>query len=242
MDLTTLQDLLNFDLTIAIRIISALLLGFAIGLEREMTNKYAGLRTNILVCLGACVFTIISIYGFPAITVTAAEYGTRDTARVAAQVVTGIGFIGGGTVLRHGATVFGLTTAATLFMAAAIGMACGAGMYDLAIIGTIVCIITLVSVRFFEKNILVSSTKNTKRLKVTINCQNQNATEIYDHIIDKYQYLKEISKKLSKSEENITKITVILDVKSKTPMKSMYKEFQSFNGVESISIQEFNEG
>ena len=97
-------------------------------------------------------------------------------------------------------------------------------------------------VRFFEKNILVSSTKNTKRLKVTINCQNQNATEIYDHIIDKYQFLKEISKKLSKSEENITKITVILDVKSKTPMKSMYKEFQAFEGVESISIQEFNEG
>ncbi|MBQ8169098.1 MgtC/SapB family protein [bacterium] len=235
------MEQLNFDLTILLRVVSALLLGFAIGLEREMTNKYAGLRTNILVCLGACVFTIISIYGFPAITVTAAEYGTRDTARVAAQVVTGIGFIGGGTVLRHGATVFGLTTAATLFMAAAIGMACGAGMYDLAIIGTIVSIITLVSVRFFEKNILVNSTKNTKRLKVTINCQNANAGEIYDYIIDKYQFLKEISKKISKSEENITKITVILDVKSKTPMKAMYKEFQAFEGVESISIQESNE-
>ncbi len=242
MDLSNFNNLLDFDLTILIRVVSALLLGFAIGLEREMTNKYAGLRTNILVCLGACVFTIISIYGFPAITVTAAEYGTRDTARVAAQVVTGIGFIGGGTVLRHGATVFGLTTAATLFMAAAIGMACGAGMYDLAIIGTVVCIITLVSVRFFEKNILVHSTKNTKRLKVTISCLNENATQIYDHIIDKYQYMKEISKKHSKSEDNLTKITVILDVKSKTPMKSMYKEFQAFEGVESISIQEFNEG
>ena len=242
MDLLDFNNLLDFDLTILIRVVSALLLGFAIGLEREMTNKYAGLRTNILVCLGACVFTIISIYGFPAITVTAIEYGTRDTARVAAQVVTGIGFIGGGTVLRHGATVFGLTTAATLFMAAAIGMACGAGMYDLAIIGTVVCIITLVSVRFFEKNILVSSTKNTKRLKVTISCQNENASQIYDYIIDKYQDLKEISKKLTKSDENLTKITVILDIKSKTPMKSMYKEFQNFEGVESISIQEFNEG
>ena len=61
-----------------------------------------------------CLFTIISIFGFPAIAVSATEFGTRDTARVAAQVVTGIGFIGGGTVLRHGATVFGLTTAATL--------------------------------------------------------------------------------------------------------------------------------
>ena len=99
-----------FDITLVIRVLSSVLLGFAIGLEREMTNKYAGLRTNILVCLGACLFTIISIYGFPEVSVTGDELGTRDTARVAAQVVTGIGFIGGGTVLRHGATVFGLTT------------------------------------------------------------------------------------------------------------------------------------
>lgn len=236
------MDLLGiFDLTIIIRVVSALLLGFAVGLEREMTNKYAGLRTNILVCLGACVFTIISIYGFPAITVTAAEFGTRDTARVAAQVVTGIGFIGGGTVLRHGATVFGLTTAATLFMSAAIGMACGAGMYDLAIIATIVSIITLVSVRIFEKNVLISSTKNTKRLKVTLNCLNKESANIYDHIVDKYPSLKEISKKLSKSDENITKITVILDVKAKKPIQTMYKEFQNFKGIESVSIQEFCE-
>lgn len=227
-----------FDLNIIIRVISALLLGFAVGLEREMTNKYAGLRTNILVCLGACVFTIISIYGFPAITVTSVELGTRDTARVAAQVVTGIGFIGGGTVLRHGATVFGLTTAATLFMSAAIGMACGAGMYDLAIVATIVAIITLVSVRFFEKNVLVSSTKNLRKLKISLKCVDKNADEIYEHIVNKYPNLKEISKK---SDENITKISVILDINAKKPMQSLYKEFQKFEGIESVSIQEFCE-
>lgn len=227
-----------FDLNIIIRVVSALLLGFAVGLEREMTNKYAGLRTNILVCLGACVFTIISIYGFPAITVTSVELGTRDTARVAAQVVTGIGFIGGGTVLRHGATVFGLTTAATLFMSAAIGMACGAGMYDLAIVATIVAIITLVSVRFFEKNVLVSSTKNLCRLKISLKCPNNNADKIYEHIVDKYPYLKEISKK---ADENLTKIIVILELNSKKPMQTLYKEFQKFEGIESVSIQEFCE-
>ena len=227
-----------FDLNIIIRVVSALLLGFAVGLEREMTNKYAGLRTNILVCLGACVFTIISIYGFPAITVTSVELGTRDTARVAAQVVTGIGFIGGGTVLRHGATVFGLTTAATLFMSAAIGMACGAGMYDLAIVATIVAIITLVSVRFFEKNVLVSSTKNLRKLKISLKCVDKNADEIYEHIVNKYPNLKEISKK---SDENITKISVILDINAKKPMQSLYKEFQKFEGIESVSIQEFCE-
>ena len=157
MDFSTVGNI--FDYSIFLRVLSSLLLGFAIGLEREMTNKYAGLRTNILVCLGVCIFTIISIYGFPEVSVTGDELGTRDTARVAAQVVTGIGFIGGGTVLRHGATVFGLTTAATLWVSAAIGMACGAGMYGLAIVSTILSIIILVSVRLFEKNVLVCSTK-----------------------------------------------------------------------------------
>ena len=227
-----------YDWTVVIRLLAALLLGFAIGLERELTNKYAGLRTNILVCIGACIFTLISIYGFPEVAVSGDEFGTRDTARVAAQVVTGIGFIGGGTVLRHGATVFGLTTAATLWVSAAIGMACGAGMIGVAMIATVLSILVLVSVRFFEKNVLVSSTKNTKRLKVNISCQNNKANEIYDYLIENYPHMREISKKLYK-EEDLTKINVILDFSDKKPIQSMYKTFQSQEGIESISIQEF---
>ena len=231
---------------ILIRILSALLLGFIIGLEREMTNKYAGLRTNILVCLGACIFTIISIYGFPTFAdgdnvIVSQATGLRDTARIEAQVVTGIGFIGGGTVLRLGANVFGLTTAATLWVAASIGMACGAGMYSVAIIGTILSIITLVSVRVFEKNILVSSTKNTKRLRVNITCINEKSDNIYNYLIENYSHLREISKKLNKQDENLTKINVILDVVGKKPIQAMYKTFQKVEGIESISIQEFVE-
>lgn len=238
------MELLNtgiaFDLTIVIRVLSALLLGFAIGLEREITNKYAGLRTNILVCLGACIFTIISIYGFPEVSVTGDELGTRDTARVAAQVVTGIGFIGAGTVFRHGATVFGLTTAATLWVSAAIGMACGAGMYTLAILSTIFSIIILVSVRMFEKNILISSAKNTRRLKMSISCFNDKSNEIYDYIIKNSKYLVEISRKL-KQDENLTKIVVIFDFVGRHPIQDLYKTYQNLEGIESISIQEFNE-
>ncbi len=239
MDFSTVGNI--FDYSIFLRVLSSLLLGFAIGLEREMTNKYAGLRTNILVCLGACIFTIISIYGFPEVSVTGDELGTRDTARVAAQVVTGIGFIGGGTVLRHGATVFGLTTAATLWVSAAIGMACGGGMYGLALVSTILSIIVLVSVRLFEKNVLICSTKNIKRLKISISCLNENANEIYDYIIENSKHLKEISKKLNKQDENLTKIVVILDFIGHKPIQNMYKTYQQLKGVESISIQEFNE-
>ena len=232
---------LSYDWTVAIRLAAALFLGFAIGLEREITNKYAGLRTNILVCIGACIFTIISIYGFPEVAVISGqEFGTRDTARVAAQVVTGIGFIGGGTVLRHGATVFGLTTAATLWVSAAIGMACGAGMYVEAIIATVLSILVLVSVRFFERNVLVSSTKNTRRLKVNISCENEKSTDIYNYLIENYSSLREISKKMNK-EETLTKISVILDVVGRNPIQAMYKNFQKVEGIDSISIQEFVE-
>ena len=230
-----------FDITLVIRVLSSVLLGFAIGLEREMTNKYAGLRTNILVCLGACLFTIISIYGFPEVSVTGDELGTRDTARVAAQVVTGIGFIGGGTVLRHGATVFGLTTAATLWVSASIGMACGAGMYGLAIVATVLSILVLVSVRLFEKNVLISSTKNTRRLKMSISCLNENSNDIYDYIIENSKHLREISRKLNKQDDNLTKIVVILDFVGRHPFQDLYKNYQKLEGIESISIQEFNE-
>lgn len=230
----------GFDLTVVIRVLSAVLLGFAIGFEREITNKDAGLRTNILVCIGACIFTIISIYGFPEVTVLGDELGTRDTARVAAQIVTGIGFIGGGTVLRHGFTIHGLTTAATLWVSAAIGMACGAGMYGLALISTILSILVLVVIRLFEKNVLVTSTKNTKRLKVSISCDNEKSNYIYDYIIENYLQIREISKKFNK-DETLTKINVILDFSGKTPIKSMYKAFETIEGIESISIQEFVE-
>ena len=97
---STLQHLMNIiNVDYIIRVTIAVVFGFCIGLERELTNKYAGLRTHILVCLGACVFTILSIYGFPTFAPgdnvdLAQATGIRDTSRVAAQIVTGIGFIG----------------------------------------------------------------------------------------------------------------------------------------------------
>ena len=119
-----MQDILHYiqieNADILLRIIFSIILGSIIGLERELTNKSAGLRTQIMVCLGSCLFTILSIYGFStAVTL----YPLGDPSRVAAQIITGIGFIGAGTVLRQGLTVTGLTTASTLWIVAAIGMA-----------------------------------------------------------------------------------------------------------------------
>ena len=133
-----MQEFLNLfqmaDNDILVRIVVSIILGSIIGLERELTNKSAGLRTQIMVCLGSCLFTILSIYGFStAVTL----YPLGDPSRVAAQIITGIGFIGAGTVLRQGLTVTGLTTASTLWIVAAIGMACGCGQLSIATVSTI---------------------------------------------------------------------------------------------------------
>ena len=240
-NLEHLTHIINLDYML--RILIAVIFGFCIGLERELTNKYAGLRTHILVSLGACVFTLISIYGFPTFApgdnvLIDQATGIRDTSRVAAQIVTGIGFIGAGTVLRNGPIVLGLTTAATLWIAASIGMACGAGMFEIAFAGTLLSILTLVSIRVFERKVLPNSTKRTKRVKLVIVCQNQFANKIHEYIIEKYQDISELSKKQLKADENSTKITCVMDVITRKPIKDLYKSFQTLDGIDSISIQE----
>ncbi|MBO6180418.1 MgtC/SapB family protein [bacterium] len=242
--------ILNFDhilnLNCGLSIVAAAAFGFCIGLERELTNKYAGLRTHIMVALGACIFTLISIYGFPTFAqgdnvVISQATGVRDTARVAAQVVTGIGFIGAGTVLRNGPIVLGLTTASTLWIAASIGMACGAGMFDIAFAGTAMAIMTLVMVRIFEKNVLPSSTKKTRMVKVGIVCANDYVQTVQDFIIEKYQDISEINRRQLNADANSTKLTCVINVMDRKPIKDLYKAFQTLKNIDSISIQEYSE-
>jgi len=106
---------------VLLRIFVAAALGGAIGLERELRERQAGLRTHLVVSVGAALFTLVSAYGF-------SGFGSRvDPTRIAAQIVTGIGFLGAGAIIRQGLSVRGLTTAASLWLVAAIGMAAGAG-------------------------------------------------------------------------------------------------------------------
>jgi len=113
----------------------AVLCGAVIGAEREWHGKPAGLRTNILICLGAAIFTLISAQ-------IAAQYNS-DVTRIAAQVVAGIGFIGAGAIIRAEGGVHGLTTAATIWLVAAIGMCCGAGFYRIAVMATVLAFLVL---------------------------------------------------------------------------------------------------
>lgn len=112
----------------------AFVLCAVIGMERQFRRKSAGIRTHALVGLGACVFTLISVEGF----VYLAEYQvTRDPSRIAAQIVSGIGFLGAGLIFVNRDVVRGLTTAASIWLAAAIGMACGSGLIPLAVLATL---------------------------------------------------------------------------------------------------------
>lgn len=119
------------DLVMMLRVLTAFLLGGLIGWERERSQRPAGLRTHMLVAAGAACFTVASIYGFDGL-------GTnRDPARLAAQIVSGIGFLGAGVIFRTHASVRGLTTAASIWMVSALGVLCGLGLYWVAAFSTI---------------------------------------------------------------------------------------------------------
>jgi len=131
-----------------IRLLMASLLGGLIGIEREVNNRPAGFRTHILVTLGSCLIMILSIYGFSGL---GTDGRGGEPARLAAQVVSGIGFLGAGTIMREGTNVRGLTTAASIWVCGGIGLAIGTGFYEAAILTTLLAIGSLVSVQFVEK-------------------------------------------------------------------------------------------
>src|SRR4051812_32808960 len=137
------------DLDLLTRVAVASLLGAALGLERERRGQVAGMRTHGLVACGAAVFTLAGAYGFSDI-----HRGENvDPMRVAAQIASGIGFIGGGAILREGLTVRGVTTAASLWAAAALGLAAAAGLWRTAMIGLAMALVMLVGLRVLSTRI-----------------------------------------------------------------------------------------
>jgi putative Mg2+ transporter-C (MgtC) family protein len=145
---------------ISIRLLIALVIGIIIGMEREMQHKAAGLRTSVLICLGSTIFTLSSI-GF-------ATIGTNvDPSRIAAQIVTGIGFLGAGTIIQTRGSVHGLTTAATIWVMSALGVSVGFGSYAMAIIGAVLAVIVLNAFQLVEHAVKGKKTTCTYILKVT---------------------------------------------------------------------------
>src|SRR6185437_16600882 len=143
---------------VLLRLSVAAALGGAIGLERELRERGAGLRTRLVVCVGSALFTLVSAYAFVGPHV--------DPTRIAAQIVSGIGFLGAGAIIRQGLSVRGLTTAASLWLVAAIGMASGAGYYSAAIISTVGALLTLGPLRILAFRIISRFRPEIDRLLV----------------------------------------------------------------------------
>ena len=143
-------------------------LGAAIGFEREIRDREAGIRTHLLVSLGAALFTIVSAYGFHEFLASGDNVIRADPTRIAAQIVTGIGFLGAGAIIREGLSIRGLTTAATLWVVAAIGMACGAGYYWPAAAATVLTIFALWPLRLLAYRLIEQIKPEENRLTVEL--------------------------------------------------------------------------
>ena len=223
-----MQDILHYiqieNADILLRIIFSIILGSIIGLERELTNKSAGLRTQIMVCLGSCLFTILSIYGFStAVTL----YPLGDPSRVAAQIITGIGFIGAGTVLRQGLTVTGLTTASTLWIVAAIGMACGCGKLNIAVVSTILAVAILVLIRMFEMKIMPKNLKHMRKIKISFICKYDEYNEVYKKLVDLFPEIIDYNHKTVDEDGDMLKINAKVFSTEKSPVIHIYRNLQS---------------
>jgi putative Mg2+ transporter-C (MgtC) family protein len=147
-----------------LRLLVAAVLGSLVGLERERGEWAAGLRTHMLVCLGACLFMIVSAYGFAG--VLGHQAVVLDPSRVAAQVVTGVGFLGAGTILLRGNIVRGLTTAASLWAVAAVGLATGGGLYEEALATTVLIVLILAGMKPLERKLFASRREGSMSLRL----------------------------------------------------------------------------
>ncbi len=224
----------QLELTMVLRLIVAAVLGGIVGMERGSGDRPAGFRTHILVCVGSALFMLVSIYGFddiaPVTTNLEDDIGTRrDTARIAAQVVSGIGFLGAGTILHEGLTIKGLTTAASLWIVSAIGLAVGSGMYLLSTVATILTLMTLVTFRTWEKRF--AGTRSERRfVRVVTRNTPGIITEITGYLSECGIRVKTLNVKSDNKNNNII-LEIYLKIDKNIDMGEVADGIQNIDGV-----------
>lgn len=228
-----------------LRLFLALLLGSVVGMEREYTQQSAGLRTHILVCMGATVFMLVSIsdvgsgMSFAHTTDPGVPYKMiGDPTRIAAQIVSGIGFIGGGAVLRHGASIRGLTTAASLWTMASIGMLLGVGFYQLAIVTTLFTFLVLFIIGGLERTMFKKYLKKFTLLKIQVFVREANLPDI-EQWVEKSFPAKTVEVKVQREPEtHITNLTYTIDLRGlHADVNILSRKLNSLEGVTSASIK-----
>ncbi|MFC6332812.1 MgtC/SapB family protein [Paenibacillus septentrionalis] len=208
------------DMDLVIRLILSVILGGLVGIEREISNHSAGFRTHILVCLGSTTIMLLSIYGFSDFV---DEFNVRmDPARLAAQVISGIGFLGAGAIMRNGNIIKGLTTAASLWVVAAIGLCIGAGFYKAAVISTVLVITTLFILNKCEK--LLMKKRRTKQIELLVKEHTKAITQVLN-VLDAHQ-AKVLNIAVASQEQDaaeaIDNVYVKLCITCKLPKRSTW--------------------
>ncbi len=216
--------------TFILRLSLATLLGAVIGFEREYHAKEAGIRTHLLVALGACLFMILSVYGFDFM--LDRDHVSFDPSRIASQVVTGIGFIGAGTIILQKQMVRGLTTAAGLWVTAAIGLACGNGMFIIAAVTTVIVLMSLGLI-----NVYLPYFSQRER-HITFLVEDYGVmTEILEKL--RLEKITVLNYEMHKSaEENNGKMLVTLEIRMKRydNVKGITSILKNFEKVELVQI------
>ncbi len=195
--------------TALIRILISFILGMLIGIEREAHHQPAGMRTHILICIGSTVAMLISIF----IPQTFTNFQNGDPGRIAAQVVSGIGFLGAGAILKFGTDVKGLTTAASIWAMAAIGLAIGAGMFVIAIIGVVVVLFALTIMDIFEKKVFKERT--LRKIELVVKKRNSDLQTVKQVLL--HENVKIVSTGFERNiNEANDKITFLVGVTEKS--------------------------
>lgn len=227
---------------LTLRLVGSLVLGGIIGLERELSNHAAGFRTHILVCTGSAAIMLLSIYGFSSFV---DEPNVRiDPARLAAQVISGIGFLGAGAILRTGASVTGLTTAASIWVVAAIGLSIGAGFFYAACLCTILVFLSLFFLNKWEG--LLKRKKASDQV-IVINMRNQagNLGKILEEFNDRDIIVTgvkmNVEAEAGRIGQGIVELVLTFKCVSKQQIMGVVEQISFFSDVASCQIHSFKE-
>ena len=210
---------MTLALELTIRLVGAGLLGAVIGYERELRAKGAGIRTHVLVAIGASLLMLISQYGFP-------DVVKFDAARIAAGVVGGLGFVCGGIIMKTGSHVSGLTTAVGVWVTGAIGLGMGAGMYELAILASIVLLICLEALNYYTIHL------GEKEYNVVVCAENQ---EVIKNLVDSFKdKLKDFS---IARDGDLYKVNLTLRCKKRVPFSEILDQIAAVPGITLKSLE-----
>jgi len=227
--LSSLENMQITTVSAMVRIALSLILGACVGIERKTKGQMAGLRTFSLICMGACIAMMLSIY----VCQETSGLQRADPGRIAAQVISGIGFLGAGTIIQMKGSVRGLTTAAGIWIIAAVGMAVGCGLYLVAVVSTVMVLLVLTLLERLEKRVNVGNESRTIRLKVK---GIVSSIRPYEEVLAKYDiHLSKVYVEYD-YEQDVTRLNLVILIREHSDFIDIFDALHNILPTINISI------